>query len=587
MKQLLVWTCGPVQDFIASARKGRDLWFGSWLLSELSTAAAVAALDRGAEILIPSVEVADELLRPDFDVPNRVMLVLPGSPDDAAELGRAMSEAAHGRLRGYADDTFDAVERRGRGLFDRVPALDQVADLLETYWASVPRTASLDNDRRRVEGLLAARKSARHFSVPSYARAGVPKDSLDGTREAVTRGLGDGDRLQVALASKERLSGPGLLKRMGHLIAPPDSPGGRIASVSSHAVAPWLRGAIEEHGVEEVEQAVQAFADELEWDESGHAHRPGLGKVDAHCLYRSRMDELGLPESRFGPALRRLRGRLDLHGEPQPYYAVILADGDHMGRLLSSLETPAQIQRVSEALTAFAGRVRNRVLDVQRPLRGELIYAGGDDVLAFAAVDVVLEVALELRDAFTTEMMAIRADLPADAKLPTLSVGVCVAHHLSPLRDVLTHARAAEGLAKHQAGRNALAVVFAKRSGSPIHAYMRWDSRQYKDFVSLVEHQLGKGGAYPRGLPYQLRDAALRLARGRGGAPAAAALERQELKRILQQKVLRGSREETKGAHDGLLDLFDEVGPGEESALTVLADLLIVARALAGLGAAE
>ena len=29
---------GPVQEFIASARRSRDMWFGSWLLSELSKA---------------------------------------------------------------------------------------------------------------------------------------------------------------------------------------------------------------------------------------------------------------------------------------------------------------------------------------------------------------------------------------------------------------------------------------------------------------------------------------------------------------------------------------------------------------------
>ena len=37
---LLLVSLGPVQDFIAQARRSRDLWFGSHLLSELSRAAA-------------------------------------------------------------------------------------------------------------------------------------------------------------------------------------------------------------------------------------------------------------------------------------------------------------------------------------------------------------------------------------------------------------------------------------------------------------------------------------------------------------------------------------------------------------------
>lgn len=33
---------GPIQDFISAARRTRDLWFGSFLLSEISKATAKA-----------------------------------------------------------------------------------------------------------------------------------------------------------------------------------------------------------------------------------------------------------------------------------------------------------------------------------------------------------------------------------------------------------------------------------------------------------------------------------------------------------------------------------------------------------------
>ncbi len=39
---LMALSVGPVQDFIAAARRTRDLWFGSFLLSEVSKAAALA-----------------------------------------------------------------------------------------------------------------------------------------------------------------------------------------------------------------------------------------------------------------------------------------------------------------------------------------------------------------------------------------------------------------------------------------------------------------------------------------------------------------------------------------------------------------
>ncbi|MCC6552844.1 MAG: hypothetical protein IT372_07450, partial [Polyangiaceae bacterium] len=44
---LLIVTLGPVQEFIAQARRTRDLWFGSHLLSEISRAAAAELARRG------------------------------------------------------------------------------------------------------------------------------------------------------------------------------------------------------------------------------------------------------------------------------------------------------------------------------------------------------------------------------------------------------------------------------------------------------------------------------------------------------------------------------------------------------------
>lgn len=41
-KYLFLAAIGPVQELIATARRSRDLWFGSFLLSELSRAAAQA-----------------------------------------------------------------------------------------------------------------------------------------------------------------------------------------------------------------------------------------------------------------------------------------------------------------------------------------------------------------------------------------------------------------------------------------------------------------------------------------------------------------------------------------------------------------
>ncbi|VVB63950.1 CRISPR-associated protein [uncultured archaeon] len=53
---LYVLSIGPVQDFIAAARRTRDLWFGSHLLSEISKAAAKEITKSGGLLIFPDLK---------------------------------------------------------------------------------------------------------------------------------------------------------------------------------------------------------------------------------------------------------------------------------------------------------------------------------------------------------------------------------------------------------------------------------------------------------------------------------------------------------------------------------------------------
>src|ERR1019366_10068292 len=55
VKHLLVFSIGPVQEFIAAARRTRDLWVGSEMLSEVSRAAA-GVIGDGRLIFPPSID---------------------------------------------------------------------------------------------------------------------------------------------------------------------------------------------------------------------------------------------------------------------------------------------------------------------------------------------------------------------------------------------------------------------------------------------------------------------------------------------------------------------------------------------------
>src|SRR5690349_13716188 len=75
-KYLFLFTIGPVQDFIAAARRTRDLWAGSQLLSELSRTAAKALRDDyDAQLIFPAPSKQGKELK-DHDVVNRILVSL-------------------------------------------------------------------------------------------------------------------------------------------------------------------------------------------------------------------------------------------------------------------------------------------------------------------------------------------------------------------------------------------------------------------------------------------------------------------------------------------------------------------------------
>jgi len=95
---LLALTVGPVQQFIAAARRTRDLWFGSYLLSEISKAAAKAVADEvGIDALIFPAPASHVDL--DRNTPlNVANIVLSEIGDvDPSGVARKAKEAAHSR----------------------------------------------------------------------------------------------------------------------------------------------------------------------------------------------------------------------------------------------------------------------------------------------------------------------------------------------------------------------------------------------------------------------------------------------------------------------------------------------------------
>ncbi|MBE3584334.1 MAG: type III-B CRISPR-associated protein Cas10/Cmr2 [Limnochordaceae bacterium] len=514
---LLTLSLGPVQEFIAAARKTRDLWFGSHMLSEISKAAARALYDEGAKLIFPAPCDACRL-DPESDllVANRVLAQVPGGLDPGALAERAR-KAAQDR---WLDFARSALEFAGERAVDMDVWNEQVGDVIEFYAAWVPFNENAEKGylqaRQRLEQIMAGRKACRDF-LPAKGRAGIPKSSLDGARESVLarRVSGEADesdssklRLRLRIKRNEHLDAIGLVKRCA--AAKEGDRDVQFVSVARVAADAWIRRQLTtdagRHRLREIERLCHRdFAPRLA--SLVYQDFP----VDGEILFPFRLEVLK-KDPDLAPhreALERIQQILlgdDKRGTdlPTPYFAILVADGDHMGATLSELTSSEDHQRFSRQLSGFAVEARRIVEDHH----GCLVYSGGDDVLAFLPLDQCVRAARKLHDRFG-ELM--RQGI-AVTKPPTLSVGIAIGHCLEPLEDLLRAAREAEKAAKGgrckdgSDDRNGLAVHLVTRGSDPICVRAQWspgpnkglgpDERLERWIGYFLENKLSSRTAY-------------------------------------------------------------------------------------------
>jgi CRISPR-associated protein Cmr2 len=507
---LLLFTLGPVQEFIAQARRTRDLWHGSHLLSELSRAAARALVDGEAQLVFPALEKGHpELapcpgpLRPDgtppLNVANKLLAHVPEHVDPRT-LARDVRAAVN---RFWRDEIAAGARRRCGGLLDQgIDAAwdEQIETFLEisAAWAPLRTPGEHGSARQAVEQAITARKGLHDFQPWRHLRGGVPKSSLDGGRETVLRHPNTRDPKLVRkyrVSNGENLDAVGLVKRAG---GEPE----QFVPIFNIALAPWLSLARQE-----APARLNALAEAGRKIGLSRVQRSDLPvakdfSLDAGILLRSRwraiFAEMGVKEDPQAWGRQHVQPLLDLLTEPHPYVACLVADGDRMGRLIDAIPSAEAHRDFSRGLSSFATDARQIV---EQEHSGSLVYAGGDDVLAFLPLTQALECADALRRRFAEVVVKAAGSALAGIEPPTLSVGLGVGHVMESMGHLLGLGRAAESLAK--APRNALAVLVDKRSGDRRWWRARWDERgevgpvrRLREDQDLLDQQLSSRKVY-------------------------------------------------------------------------------------------
>lgn len=541
MSHLLAISIGPVQDFIAAARKTRDLLNGSELLSTIATAIA-QALGGCGELVFPASGAGS--------APNKIVCLVEGDPAEAASKARAAAQAAFDKA------VKQVNEARVADCFDRETLRAQCEEFLEFYAAWVPvGPEGYAAARERCEALLAGRKGLRDFAQPTWAK-GRPKSSLDGGRDTVIAEDATDEQLgRLSIKRTEQLDGVSVVKRLL------DKGEARFPSVVRVAADPFWRSLPPERL-----EAVRAFAGD---------HQAGdliqRLKGDAAALYSDfpwDIDPSLWHEGGEAPCdlVKGFRCAVD-QGQPGPYYTILAADGDRMGQALSRLTSKEAHQRFSAQLAKFAGRVRKIVTEQ----RGALVYAGGDDVLAFLPMDKALRCAQALREAFGRVADGLGLD-----ETPTLSVGIAIVHIHENLRTALEFARSAERAAKN-GGRNALAIARHTRGMGPdaptvVRSWTNQPVESYEQYGEWI-----RDGILPSGFAYEIRALARELdgidLRGLAGLAGG------EFERILKRKQV--PKERIADVMQRLLADLAALGGASPVSLRALSDSLIIAKHLA------
>ncbi len=604
---VMIFTVTPVQSFISKARKLRDYWTGSILLSWLAFEGIRWIIEYlGPDhLLYPSLldqPLVLEYLKKEWKIderylphlhqsndiatfPNKVLFLVP--LNYAEEIGKAIQDHIQREWEDLANIVIDFVKDKTNCNKDLLKKQfnEQISSYWDISWVATPLLSNEDDNGHKNENeyyrlinkklidqvdeqikifkkiinykseigklypltnLLAQnalsnlKMSARHIRPEQN---GI-KCSLCGEMEALTDTPYSG--MDAAHEYKQNMDTFWLNVREGLHIEDAQKESGELkeheALCGICLVKRFLALALKEkdstHILTNTFKDYESFPSTTEKSLYNYYKRKniierGEQKKIAQQLYDAEDDSKS--------------GLKDLKNKDK-YYALLLMDGDNMGKLimgetiaatwgsvlhpeikkrmqdkdfeekyrenweklydLKRLITPAIHSAISEALGDFALYGVPRIIEKHG---GRLIYAGGDDVCAIMPIDTVLTAAKEISEYYTRYYSIISKNGQdkleekiiqenetinlTPGKLShgmgkgdkiSISAGIIIAHYKEPLTTVIKDSHnLLDFYAKEKAGRNACVIELRKRSGGSRYFYRKWDDPAWESFNKL------------------------------------------------------------------------------------------------------
>ncbi|WP_044893106.1 type III-B CRISPR-associated protein Cas10/Cmr2 [Bacillus alveayuensis] len=425
-QHIFVFTIGPVQSFIAAARKTEDFWSGSYLISHLVQEAMKFLYEEVTDFQIVYPEISKkELFEPELEnihiasLPNRFTAIIPRNQEETVDLLKRAEERVRYSFYQLCDFAVQEVFPKTFHSKLKKQVEEQIDSLLEVYW--VAETFETESDFKEVKEILEQRlgalKNEKQFSQIQQTgftcKVCKERDSL--SYETIT----ENDNYRQI---REKLDNT------------------------------WS-------------QKKSKVAFRVEKNE----YLCGV------CLGKRFAREYFKEFYQIPTGFNRFESTKEISGDNK-YYAILMMDGDNMGKWFS-VDDIESYRNLSRKLSYFAKHVVPSI--VEQKYNGRLIYAGGDDVLAFVPVDQALDIAASLRFAFSDEEKGLGSGA-------TASAGIIIGHEKSPLQQQLNNVRRLEKKAKsyvHSKSnkkKNALAIALHTRSGEISEAVLPWEQNGFK-----------------------------------------------------------------------------------------------------------
>ncbi len=529
-------TLGPVQGFVAQARRSRDYWAGSFILSWLSGVAISSVKNQGGQVLFP---VPDD---------KYIKAITAGCEGIGPLQGGIPNRFKTDGLHVEVDHAFDAkkvvndVKQAWQALAKLVWTEDLApffffcqfnSDITHAIWQrqidgfwdinwvlnqDKKNTNALDrrkNWRSQYPSNEAGSKCMMMVGYQELSGTVTPnKASSSDFWSTLKNHLGAVDlnknehlcalafvkrrfarhfyKLKTSLDSGLVVNGWAFTKDNSEHNSPLHVP-----SLPYLAALPWLvevsKKAQDDEGIK---QALNTFAESAEAAfslPSKHLHFKALKEATGNNAMIMGVDGLScfseiaqsdrdykqisdVDKRKIDHAVSCFKALKKQAGmaSPAPFYALLLMDGDSLGAQMSD---PKKQKDISAALNAFTSEVPGII----EQHNGFLVYAGGDDVLALLPMDHAIDCAAAVKQSYD-------ACFKGKTAFSTLSGAIQFAHIKTPLMKIIKQAHGLlDDVAKDKSGRDSLAIRINKPGGIHAEWVMPWDKFVIDDLRCLSD----------------------------------------------------------------------------------------------------